>query len=431
MRHLDESRLAPAPFPLRSAAVDVDRQLELLTAGAVDLISAAELRAKLELGRPLRVKLGIDPTASDIHLGFAVVLRRLRRFQDLGHTAVLIIGDFTAMVGDPSGKSATRPRLTKEEVDAHAQSYISQATRILDPSPEKLEIVRNSEWLASLDMEAVLRLTSQVTVAQMLVRNDFAKRYDDGVPISITEFLYPLLQATDSVKVRADVELGGTDQLFNLIMGRDLQKQAGQAQQVVLTTPLLVGLDGEQKMSKSLGNYVGIAEAPSEQFGKIMSIPDAQMPDYFQYATDWTPEQISEVLGKLVSGGLKPNEAKRALARAVVDLYHGPGAGDAAEAEFNRVFKDHAAPEAMPEKEVSGGGRKLSVWLTTLGLAASNREAVRAIKAGSIKLDGVVLPEDREYSVEELLGRALQNGKRKWVRLTPQSPEQTPEQGAV
>jgi tyrosyl-tRNA synthetase len=415
--------------------VDVDRQLELLTAGAVDLISEAELRTKLASGRPLRVKLGIDPTASDIHLGFAVVLRRLRRFQDLGHIAVLIIGDFTAMVGDPSGKSATRPRLGKDEVDAHARSYISQATRILDPSPDRLEIVRNSEWLAAIDMEAVLRLTSQVTVAQMLARNDFAKRYADGVPISIMEFLYPLLQATDSVEVRADVELGGTDQLFNLIMGRDLQKQAGQEQQVVLTTPLLVGLDGEQKMSKSLNNYVGIAEPPSEQFGKIMSIPDAQMPNYFQYATDWTPEQINDVLSKMVSGELHPNAAKRTLARAVVDLYHGDGTGGAAEAEFDRVFKDRAQPEAMPEHEVSGVSRKLSVWLTTLALSSSNREAVRAIKAGAIKLDGVVQPEDREYGVDELEGRALQNGKRKWARIRRNPPDpgasDDPEAGVV
>ena len=409
--------------------MDVDRQLQLLTAGVVDLISEAELRAKLERGRPLRVKLGIDPTASDIHLGFAVVLRRLRRFQDLGHVAVLIIGDFTAMVGDPSGKSATRPRLSKAEVDAYAQSYIEQATRILDPSPERLEIVRNADWLASLDMEAVLRLTSQVTVAQMLVRNDFAKRYEDGVPISITEFLYPLLQATDSVEVRADVELGGTDQLFNLIIGRDLQKQAGQEQQVVLTTPLLIGLDGVQKMSKSLGNYIGIAEPASEQFGKVMSIPDAQMPNYFQYATDWTPEEIAEVLGKLVSGELHPNEAKRMLARAVVDLYHGEGAGAAAEAEFNRVFKDGAEPANVPDVDVEDDGvqgdepRRLSRWVVLLGLAASNREAARDIKKGAIKIDGVPITEDREFRAADLEGKAIQNGKRKWARLRKNPPD--------
>jgi tyrosyl-tRNA synthetase len=412
--------------------VDVDRQIELLTAGAVDLISEPELRTKLASGRPLRVKLGIDPTASDIHLGFAVVLRRLRRFQDLGHIAVLIIGDFTAMVGDPSGKSATRPRLTKEEVDTHAQSYIEQATRILDPSPERLEIVRNSEWLARLDMEAVLRMTAQVTVAQMLARNDFAKRHADGVPISITEFLYPLLQATDSVEIRADVELGGTDQLFNLIMGRDLQKQAGQEQQVVLTTPLLVGLDGEQKMSKSLGNYVGIAESPSQQFGKVMRIPDAQMPNYFQYATDWTPEQIAEVLGKLVSGELHPNAAKRMLARAVVDLYHGPGAGEGAEAEFDRMFKDHGEPDLVPDvhhtrDDVSGDKpRKLSQWVVLLGLAASNRAAARDVKSGAIKIDGVVVSDDREFTAAELDGKAIQNGKRKWARLRSNPPDPGP-----
>ncbi len=400
--------------------MDVDRQIELLTSGAVDVISEPELRKKLETGRPLRAKLGIDPTASDIHLGFAVVLRRLRRFQDLGHVAVLIIGDFTAMVGDPSGRSATRPRLTKEAVDAHAQSYIEQATRILDPSPERLEIVRNSSWLASMDMEAVLQMTAQVTVAGMLKRNDFAKRFQSEAPISLMEFLYPLLQATDSVEVRADVELGGTDQLFNLIMGRDLQAHAGQEQQIVLTTPLLVGTDGVQKMSKSLGNYVGIAEAPAEQFGKLMSIPDQSMPAYFQYATDWPPERVAQVLGSLVSGDLHPNAAKRLLGRSVVDLYHGPGAGEAAEAEFDRVYKDHAPPAAMPEQSVDRGGapRRLSQWLVLLGLQTGGRAAARDIKHGAIKIDGVAITEDREFTGAELDGRVLQNGKRKWVRLT-------------
>jgi tyrosyl-tRNA synthetase len=275
--------------------VDVDRQLRMLTANAVDVISEAELRKKIERGAPLRVKLGIDPTASDIHLGFAVVLRRLRLFQDRGHKAVLIIGDFTAMLGDPSGKSATRPQLSKEQVDAFAQSYITQVGAILDMSPERIEIRRNSEWLAPLAMTDVLRLTSRVTVARMLERDDFAKRYADGVPISLMEFLYPLLQGTDSVEVHADVELGGTDQLFNLIMGRHLQGRAGQEPQVVLTTPLLVGLDGEQKMSKSLGNYIGVDEPAGEQFGKVMSIPDPLLPMYFAHATAWPPERIEVV----------------------------------------------------------------------------------------------------------------------------------------
>jgi len=400
----------------------VDRQLELLTAGAVDVISEEDLRKKLGGGRPLRVKLGIDPTASDIHLGFAVVLRRMRLFQDLGHVAVLIIGDFTAMVGDPSGKSATRPRLSKDEVDAHAQTYIDQAARILDQSADKLEVVRNSSWLAPIDMEAVLRMTAQVTVAQMLERDDFSKRYRGGAPISLMEFLYPLLQATDSVEVRADVELGGTDQLFNLIMGRHLQQRAGQEAQIVLTTPLLVGLDGEQKMSKSLGNYVGIAEVPSEQFGKLMSIPDAAMPAYFQYATDWPPEQIAGVAQQLAAGELHPNAAKRLLARSVVELYHGPGAGDAAEADFDRMFKAHEAPRDMPEKTLSGGPWKLSKVLQEVGLAASGREAVRLIGDGAVKIDGGTVTADQEFEGADLDARVLQVGKRKWVRIRWAAP---------
>ena len=398
--------------------MDVDRQLELLTAGAVDVISPAELRKKLERGEPLRVKLGIDPTASDIHLGFAVVLRRLRLFQDLGHVAVLILGDFTAMVGDPSGKSATRPQLRKEEVDAHAQTYIEQAARILDQSPERLEVRRNSEWLGAMDIADVLRMTSQVTVARMLERDDFSKRYQSGVPISLMEFLYPLLQGTDSVEIRADVELGGTDQLFNLIQGRHLQENAGQEPQIVLTTPLLVGLDGEQKMSKSLGNYVGIDEIPSEQFGKLMSISDAMMPAYFQYATAWEPEQIADVTTKLASGELHPNQAKRLLGRTVVDLYHGDGAGTAAEAEFDRVFKDHATPDEVPDVTIAEADRQpLSRWLVAAGLATSGREAKRAVEAGSVRIDGDPVGDDRELAPADLDGKVIQVGRRKWARI--------------
>ena len=277
--------------------------MQLLTAGAVDVIAEQELKDKLARGRPLRVKLGIDPTAADIHLGFAVVLRRLRLFQDLGHVAVLILGDFTAQVGDPSHRSATRPRLSKDEVDGHAQTYLDQVGEILDMAPERLEVRRNSEWLAPLDMEGILRLTSQVTVARMLERDDFAKRYAGGEPISLMEFLYPLLQGTDSVEIRADVELGGTDQLFNLLVGRHLQERAGQEPQIVLTTPLLVGLDGTKKMSKSLGNYVGIDEPPSEQFGKLMSIPDDVLPMYMQHATAWDPETVDATTAILPMAG--------------------------------------------------------------------------------------------------------------------------------
>src|SRR5690242_1762077 len=332
--------------------MDVDRQLELLTANAVDVIAPDELRSRLKTGRPLRVKLGIDPTASDIHLGFAVVLRRLRLFQDCGHIAVLIIGDFTAMVGDPSGKSATRPRLSKEQVDAHAETYVAQIGEILDLSPERLEVRRNSEWLAPLGMEDILRLTSQVTVARMLERDDFAKRYSSGTPISLMEFMYPLLQGLDSVEVRADVEIGGTDQLFNFLLARQLQERAEQDPQVVMTMPLLVGLDGGQKMSKSLGNYVGIQEPPREQFGKVMSIGDDLMPAWFAHATAWEPERITETVDALQSGELHPNAAKRLLARTVVDLYHGPGTGDAAEAEFDRKLKGAGQRDEMDEFSV-------------------------------------------------------------------------------
>jgi tyrosyl-tRNA synthetase len=394
--------------------VDVERQLELLTAGAVDVISEAELRKKLERGDRLRVKLGIDPTASDIHLGFAVVLRRLRLFQDLGHIAVLILGDFTAMVGDPSGRSATRPRLSREEVDAHAQTYVEQVGAILDMSNERLEVRRNSEWLAELDMEDVLRLTSQVTVARMLERDDFAKRYHEGVAISLMEFLYPVLQGVDSVEVEADVELGGTDQLFNLLMGRHLQERAGQEPQVVLTTPLLVGLDGHQKMSKSLGNYVGISESPSEQFGKLMSIPDSQLPMYLQYATAWPPETVEDVTRRLADGDLHPNAAKRLLGRTVADLYHGQGAGAAAETEFDKVFKAHEAPTEMKSCSVPSGTTYAKL-LVECGLAESGRAAARSIRQSAVKIDGEVVPRDGPVADGE---HVIQVGKRLWARVT-------------
>jgi tyrosyl-tRNA synthetase len=373
--------------------VNVDNQLRVLTAHAVDVISEQELREKLERGTSLRVKLGIDPTASDLHLGFAVVLRRLRLFQDLGHVAVLILGDFTAMVGDPSGKSSTRPRLSKDDVDAHALTYVQQLSQILDTSPERLEVRRNSEWLGGLDMEDVLRLTSQITVARMLERDDFAKRYAEGVPISLMEFLYPLLQGLDSVEIRADVELGGTDQLFNLLVGRHLQERAGRDPQVVLTMPLLVGLDGAQKMSKSLGNYIGINEAPREQFGKVMSVADELLPMYFRYATAWDPDRIDDAVARLGAGELHPNAAKRSIARAVVDLYHGEGAGASAEADFDRMFKEHRAPDELSEYSFPPD----TTWIRALveaGLAPSNRAARRLVEERAIRCDGAVVEAD-------------------------------------
>ena len=283
--------LVPSVAVSSSTPSSVDDALGVLTAGTVHCIDADELRTKLTLGRQLRVKFGIDPTASDIHLGHTVVLHKLRQFQDLGHLAVLIIGDFTARVGDPTGRSATRPALTAAEVDVHARTYVDQVRSVLNFSPDRLELVHNADWLERMDMADVLRLTGRTTVARIMERDDFANRFRDGVAIALSELLYPLLQGTDSVEVTADVELGGTDQLFNMLMGRQLQNAADQEPQVVVTMPLLEGLDGEKKMSKSLGNAVGISEPPAEQFGKLMSIPDPVMPRYFALATGWLPDQ--------------------------------------------------------------------------------------------------------------------------------------------
>lgn len=403
--------------------MDAEEQVATLTAGAVDVISEADLARKLASGRALRVKLGIDPTASDIHLGFAVVLQRLRAFQEAGHLAVLILGDFTAQVGDPSGRSATRPRLTREEVDAHAATYVEQIARILDPDPARLEIRRNSEWLEGMGIEDVLRLSSRMTVARMLERDDFSKRYKGGVPISVMEFLYPLLQGWDSVVVRADVELGGTDQLFNLLVGRHLQETEGQEPQVVLTTPLLEGLSGGAKMSKSLGNYVGIAEPPAEQFGKLMRIPDTLLSMYLRYTTGWPPARIDSVVRNLEVGHTHPAEAKRLLARTVCDLYHGEGAGTAAEAEFDRVFREHRPPTDVPEFRLgelgSASGRvRLSKLVAHARLVSSNREATRKIAEGAVRIDGeVVRDPDAQYDTVDLIGKTVQVGKRAWVRL--------------
>jgi tyrosyl-tRNA synthetase len=405
------------------AALGVQEQIRVLSSGSVDLITEADLLRKLARGRPLRAKLGIDPTASDIHLGFAVVLRKLRQFQELGHTAVLIIGDFTAQVGDPSGRSAVRPRLSREEVDAYAATYVEQASRILLPTP--LEIRRNSEWLGDMGIEDVLRLAARTTVARMLERDDFARRYRDGVAISVMEFLYPLLQGWDSVMVEADVELGGTDQLFNNLMGRTLQEQEGQEGQCVLTTPLLEGTDGVNKMSKSLGNFVGIAEAPGEQFGKLLRIPDELMPRYFTLTTGWHPDRIDEVTAALASGDLAPVDAKRLLARTVVDLYHGDGAGATAEAEFDRVFRAHDEPTDIAEVGIAAGelrdGRVRVATLLALAFpqaVPSNKEGRRKIQQGGVKLDGELVDDpDREVTPAEVDGRVLQLGRRNWARL--------------
>jgi tyrosyl-tRNA synthetase len=403
------------------AGSDVTEQLRILRAGTVDCITEDELRDKLASGRPLRVKLGIDPTASDIHLGFAVVLRKLRQFQDLGHVAVLIIGDFTARVGDPSGRSTARPPLSSDEVNRHAESYLEQVRKILDG--DHIEVYRNSHWLQPLDMEQVLRLTSLVTVARILERNDFRERYESGNPIALMELLYPLLQGLDSVVVRADVELGGTDQLFNNLMGRQLQEREGQEPQVVLTTPLLEGLDGREKMSKSLGNYVGITEPPDEQFGKLMKLPDELMPRYLELTTGWDPNLVEDAKQRLASGDLKPVDAKRLLARTVVGLYHGNPAAERAEAEFERVFKDHAAPTdvedfVIPADELRDGRIEVARLLSLSGLVGSNREGRRKITEGGVYLDEERVTEPAlTVAPGDIDGRLLRLGRRGWRRV--------------
>jgi tyrosyl-tRNA synthetase len=409
--------------------VPVDEQLRLLSAGATHVISPDDLRRKLERGVPLRAKLGIDPTASDIHLGFAVVLRKLRQFQDLGHVAVLILGDFTAQVGDPSGRSVTRPRLAREQVDAHAETYIAQIGRILDRDPARLEIRRNSEWLAPMGMEEILQLTGRATVARMLERDDFAQRYRAGIPISVMELLYPLLQGWDSVMVRADIELGGTDQLFNNLMGRELQKHEGQEPQVVLTTPLLVGLDGVEKMSKSLGNHIGIAESPADQFGKVMRIPDDLLEQYLQYATGWDPDRFTAESARLTSGELTAVAAKRLVARTVVALYHGAGAGEEAEAGFDRVFKRHEVPTEVVEHTLDASALhddriRVANLLKLTGLVGSVNEGKRKILEGGVKVDRTLVADvDAELDRAALdAGVLLQVGKRAWARARLADP---------
>jgi tyrosyl-tRNA synthetase len=407
--------------PTVTEGVSVDEAIRIVGAGATNLISEADLRKKLARGTPLRIKLGIDPTASDIHLGFAVVLRKLRQFQDLGHTAVLILGDFTAQVGDPTGRSATRPRLSAEQIEANLQTYQAQAGLIL--RGDRLEVHRNSDWLGTLGADGLLRLAGQATVAQMLERDDFSKRYAAGQPISIMELLYPLLQGYDSVAIRADVELGGSDQLFNNLVGRELQEKEGQEPQVVLTTPLLEGLDGVNKMSKSLGNYIGITEPPAEQFGKVMSIPDSLLPRYMLLATGWHPDRVEAETARLASGELHPNAAKRLLARTIADLYHGDGAGAAAEAGFDKVYKKHEVPDDVPEftlapEHLMDGRIRLARLLALAGLVSSNKEGARKISEGAVRLNGDRITDPtRELAPDDLGEGLLQVGRRSWARI--------------
>jgi tyrosyl-tRNA synthetase len=392
-----------------------------LLAGAAEVVPADGLDEKLRLGRPLRVKLGLDPTAAQVTLGWAVVLRKLRQFQDAGHVAVLIVGDFTARVGDPSGRSETRPRLDKEVVRAYAHGVLQQFWLILDR--ERTEVRYNSEWLETLGTEGLLGLAASATVARMLERDDFAKRFAEGRPISILEFLYPLLQGYDSVAVEADVELGGTDQLFNLLVGRDLQRDVGQDPQVALTMPLLVGTDGINKMSQSLGNYIGITDQSDEMFGKLVRVPDGLIAEYRKLALDFfgDPNETERVAHGLAGGALDPWTEKRRMAREVVDLYQGAGEGEAAEHRFERVHRDHEIPSEvqeipLPEAAVADGVVFLPRLLADVGLASSNSDARRKLREGSVRINGEVVG-DLEVAVGRVTGSVLSVGRRRFVRI--------------
>jgi tyrosyl-tRNA synthetase len=380
---------------------------------------AQELATRLAEGRKLRIKLGLDPTAPSVTLGWAVVLRKLRDFQEQGHTAVLIVGDFTAQVGDPSLQSEIRRRLSAEEVMGYAQSVLTQFEKVLLPGP--LEIRYNSEWLAGLDMTGVLELTSTATVAQLLERGDFAKRFESNSPISVMEFMYPLLQGYDSVAVKADVELGGSDQLWNLMMGRVIQERYGQRPQIAMTLPLLLGTDGVQKMSQSLGNYIGITDPPSEMYGKVMSIPDTLMKQWFELATELPEREVERITKELSDGTIHPRAAKSLLARSITELYWSREAAEAAEAAFDLVFRDHEAPTQVDEYRLPAGDPiQLPSLLREIGIVSSASEARRLISQGAVKINGAKVHSE-ELARSDLQGVVVQVGKRRFVRLVERS----------
>ena len=398
--------------------ISAAEQFRLISHGVADLLPEDEFKKKLEksvaTNTPLIIKLGLDPTAPDIHLGHTVVLRKLKLFQDFGHKVIILIGDFTARIGDPTGKSVTRPPLTEEQVITNAKTYQEQIFKVLDP--EKIEVRFNSEWLSKLDFADVLKLASKYTVARMLERDDFHKRYTEGRPISIHEFMYPLMQGYDSIALKADVEFGGTDQTFNLLMGRHLQGEEGMPEQTIITMPILEGLDGVQKMSKSLGNYIGISEAPSEMYGKAMSIPDELMMRYFMLVTDMSIEEQEQLSKELESGAAHPRDVKMKLAHTIVRLYHGEEAANFGQDEFVRVFQKHAMPTDIPEYKVAITEEPVFVpqLLSDAGLTASNGEARRSIKAGAFKIDGEKCNEEHILLKD---GMVLQVGKRKFIKI--------------
>ena len=398
-----------------------EEQLHIIASGASQIVPESALLEKLKRGKPLNIKLGVDPTAPDIHLGHAVPLRKLRQFQDLGHQVTLIIGDGTALIGDPSGRNSTRPQLTREQIKQNAQTYVDQAFKVLDP--EKTTLRYNSEWILSLDMEHLLKLMAHFTVARILERDDFHNRYTTNLPISLHEFMYPVMQAYDSVVIKADVELGGTDQLFNLLAGRELMEKMGMEPQVCLTLPLLEGTDGVKKMSKSYGNYIGLTDEPADMFGKVMSIPDELMVKYYRLASTESVKEIDAIEKGLANDELHPNKVKRALARNIVAAYYDEEQAQAAEEQFDLVFKKHDVPDDIAEftPDLTPNDEGL-VYLAKIihdaGLAQSVGEARRLIDGGGVKLNGEAVAA-KAYNVEpgKLKDCVLQVGKRKFVKL--------------
>ncbi|MEW6428486.1 MAG: tyrosine--tRNA ligase [Thermodesulfobacteriota bacterium] len=398
----------------------IAEQISLIERGAVDLLSREDLAAKLKkseaTGRPLRVKAGFDPTAPDLHLGHTVLLQKLKHFQELGHEVCFLIGDFTGMIGDPTGKSETRKALTREDVARNAETYKTQVFKILDPA--RTRVVFNSDWLDRLPSQEFIRLASQLTVARMLEREDFKVRFENNRPISIHEFLYPLIQGYDSVALAADVEIGGTDQRFNLLMGRDLQRAWGQEPQVVLTLPLLEGLDGVNKMSKSLGNYIGITESADDIYGKTLSMPDTLMFRYYELLSDLDAAAVEALRGRMESGSLHPKAVKQQLARELTARFHGEEAAVRAEENFERVFSQRDMPEEVPEMRVAAVEPR--IWLPKLmsdcGLAKGTGEARRLIQQHAVSLDGVRV-DDIEHQVETTGAILLKVGKRRFLRV--------------
>ena len=401
--------------------ISPEEQFHIIQFGAAQIVPEKALMDKLKRGKPLNIKLGVDPTAPDIHLGHAVPLRKLRQFQDLGHQVTLIIGDGTALIGDPSGRNSTRPQLTREQIKENAQTYVDQAFKVLDP--EKTTLRYNSEWILSLGMEDLLKIASNFTVARILERDDFHNRYTSELPISLHEFLYPIMQAYDSVVIKADVELGGTDQLFNLLAGRELMEKMGMEPQVCLTLPLLEGTDGVKKMSKSYGNYIGLTDAPNDMFGKVMSIPDELMVKYYRLASTVPVDQIDAIEKGLAADEIHPNRCKRDLAQNIVAAYYDEEAAKEAEAAFDRQFKQHEVPEDIPEFAADltpneEGTVYLAKLIADSGLTKSTGDARRMIDQGGVKINGEAVAA-KAYNVapESLSGAVIQVGKRKFVRL--------------